>query len=261
MEKTTDVIEPTTRQAQTSTYEEGNSPMRLIELAINQDTGIEKLERLMNLQERWMENNAKKAFYSALSAFQSELPVIKKQREASFQTRNGGEMKYKYASLDDISEHIKPFLVKHGLSYRFEQEFNNTAIAVTCIVTHFDGHQETCRMIGMPDATGNKNAIQQIASTIQYLRRYTLTGALGITTADDDIDGKLPANDNAAINDQQSTSETQQLAPPYSDEMFQKNLPAWKRMIESGKKTPDDIICFVETKGTLTEAQKKTIKG
>jgi hypothetical protein len=47
-------------------------------------------------------------------------------------------------------------------------------------------------MVAAPDTSGSKNAIQAIGSTVQYLMRYTFIGAFGITTADADMDGRLP---------------------------------------------------------------------
>jgi hypothetical protein len=41
----------------------------------------------------------------------------------------------------------------------------------------------------------SKNPIQARGSAIDYMKRYTLIGALGITTADTDIDGRLPEVD------------------------------------------------------------------
>ena len=40
------------------------------------------------------------------------------------------------------------------------------------------------------DSSGSKNPVQQIGSTMTYLQRYTLIGALGLTTADKDDDGR-----------------------------------------------------------------------
>lgn len=42
---------------------------------------------------------------------------------------------------------------------------------------------------------------------------------------------------------------------------FDKNLPAWRRVIEAGKKTADDLIAMVETKGALTDEQKATLRA
>lgn len=171
-----------------------NQPMRLLELAISNNADVDKLEKLMALQERWDSEQSRKAYFTALADLQSELPVIRKLKTASFDTRSGGKMSYNFASLDDISEQIKPYLQKHGFSYRFEQDFQNNAILITCIVTHKSGHSERCSMPGGADTSGNKNALQQAASTVTYLRRYTLTGALGIATADQDIDGRMAYN-------------------------------------------------------------------
>jgi len=43
--------------------------------------------------------------------------------------------------------------------------------------------------------------------------------------------------------------------PTYSDEDFTKNLPAWRKLIESGRKTAGDIIFTVSSKATMTEEQ------
>lgn len=47
----------------------------------------------------------------------------------------------------------------------------------------------------------------------------------------------------------------------YSEEQFKKNLPAWKKLVESGKKTPDEIIATVSAKAVLTDEQKKSIRA
>lgn len=48
--------------------------------------------------------------------------------------------------------------------------------------------------------------------------------------------------------------------PPYSDADFAKNLPAWRELITSGKKTADRIIAMVESKAVLTDEQKAKIR-
>ena len=48
---------------------------------------------------------------------------------------------------------------------------------------------------------------------------------------------------------------------PYPESDFATNLPKWRSAIESGKSSADEIIAKVETKGTLTEAQRKLIRG
>ena len=47
----------------------------------------------------------------------------------------------------------------------------------------------------------------------------------------------------------------------YPDDDFEKNLPKWLDVIGSGKKTAENIIAMVETKGRLSEEQKTRIRG
>lgn len=48
---------------------------------------------------------------------------------------------------------------------------------------------------------------------------------------------------------------------PYTDAAFDAALPKWKVVIESGAKTPDDILALAETKGTLTDTQREAIRA
>lgn len=47
----------------------------------------------------------------------------------------------------------------------------------------------------------------------------------------------------------------------YPQEQFDKNLPKWKKLIEDGKNTPEQVIATATTKGELTEDQKKTLRA
>lgn len=48
--------------------------------------------------------------------------------------------------------------------------------------------------------------------------------------------------------------------PYYPDENFEQNLPKWVELIDSGSKTPEQIIDNVEKKARLTVGQKARIK-
>lgn len=147
----------------------------LIERAIDSNADPKLINDLV-------ERQAKQDFILAMSNFQSEVPSIKKTKEAH---------KYKYAPLCDISEQIKGHLKKNGLCYQFQMEKDQT-INVSCVVSHTSGHSERTSMVAPADVSTNKNSVQAIGSTITYLQRYTLISALGITTADEDMDGRLP---------------------------------------------------------------------
>lgn len=49
--------------------------------------------------------------------------------------------------------------------------------------------------------------------------------------------------------------------PPYSEEAFTKNLGAWQGLIETGKKTADQIIAMVSSKAVLTDDQIYMIRA
>ena len=164
------------------------------QVALNPEADVDKLEKMLAMQERWEANQARKAFYGAMSNFQMELPPIVKKKQGH---------NYQYAPLCDITAIANPYLNKHGLSYRFEQSHENKEISVTCVITHVDGHSERTTMQGANDTSGSKNAIQAAGSTVQYLMRYTIIGALGITTADSDSDGRVSSQSVDFLNDEQ----------------------------------------------------------
>lgn len=45
----------------------------------------------------------------------------------------------------------------------------------------------------------------------------------------------------------------------YPDDQFKNNLPAWEKVITSGRKTPEQIITMAQSKHPLTDAQKKSV--
>lgn len=188
---------------------ESSSPMAMIQAAVSAGRGIDEISKLMDLEDRWNAREAKKAFIEAMGRFQRECPVIKTMKTGH---------NYKYAPLGDIIAQVKGLLSDCGLSYRFEQVQDAAGITVTCIITHVLGHEERLSMSGNADTSGSKNAVQSIGSTVTYLRRYTLTGALGIVTADEDSDGRVDAAQGVTANDK-----------------------TWLRAIRSGAQKLEDI--------------------
>lgn len=163
------------------------SPASLIALAVDKDLDIEKLQKLIDMKNANDAKAAKMEFLNALSKFQGILPPLIKNKRADF---GEGKAKYNYHELPDIEKHIRPFLNECGLSYRWGQKEENANISVWLILAHIGGHEEIGEPIsGGLDNSGSKNLIQQKASTITYLRRYTLTGGLGISSGDADDDG------------------------------------------------------------------------
>ncbi|MBL4886791.1 MAG: ERF family protein [Planctomycetaceae bacterium] len=158
------------------------SAQGLLEMAITSGADIDKLERLMQLQERYEAKNARSSFTQALGMFQANCPSIKKLKQGH---------NSKYAPLEDIISQVKQVMFQSGLCYSFSQKQADNQIEVSCHLSHVDGHTETVSMRSEADKSGNKQPIQAIASTVQYLRRYTFTGVTGIVPCDEDSDGRI----------------------------------------------------------------------
>jgi hypothetical protein len=169
--------------------QEQPTPAHLMQIAIEKGVDIQQLEKLMDLQDRWEKKEARKAFLDALSRFQTIVPQLRKGKTAKIQSQKGF-FSYKYADLGSITSSIKNALNECGLSYRWEFNETGEKMKVTCLISHRDGHSETTSMEAGRDSSGAKNDIQQKGSTHTYLQRYTLIGALGLSTADEDNDAK-----------------------------------------------------------------------
>jgi hypothetical protein len=179
------------------------TPMDMLNHAVESGANIETLTKLMDLQERWEKNQARKAFDEAIASAKNDIPVIGKNKAVDF-TSQKGRTNYRYEDLAGIAKIISPILAKNGLSYRYRTETANGFVAVTCIISHKDGHSEENTLSAAHDQSGNKNSIQAVGSTITYLQRYTLKAALGLAAAEDD-DGKASTNtiDDGPISEEQ----------------------------------------------------------
>jgi hypothetical protein len=168
------------------------TPMDMLNRAVESGAGLEMVEKLMSLQERWETGQARKSFDRAIAAAKAKITPI--QRNAK------GHNDKRYADFAAIAKVVDPILSEHGLSYRFRTA-QGDRISVTCILSHEDGHSEETTLSGPADASGSKNAIQAIGSTLTYLQRYSLVQMLGLAASNDD-DGKASAAGGTITEDQ-----------------------------------------------------------
>lgn len=180
---------PVSREAGGALVAAPSTPMSLIQRAVESGATMEMLTGLFALQERYEANQARKSFDAAIAAAKCEIPVIVKDRVVDFSTTKGGRTNYAYEDLSTIARVIDPILGRYGLSYRFRTNSGDKTVTVACVISHRDGHSEETSLTGPHDLTGNKNALQAIASSVVYLQRYTLKAALGLAAGNDD-DGR-----------------------------------------------------------------------
>jgi len=178
-------------------------PGNLLEKAIISGASVEVMERLMDLQERFDKNQARKAYDAAMASLRIDLPTIVKTKEVGFEGKSGGRTTYKYEDLATVTEQLSPVMAKHGLSFRWRTDSSTTdAVSVTCIVSHVEGHSEETELKAQLDHSGAKNPIQALGSAVTYLQRYTIKAALGIAAANDDDARSVPGS-KAASQDKQ----------------------------------------------------------
>ncbi|HPZ75274.1 MAG TPA: ERF family protein [Candidatus Pacearchaeota archaeon] len=173
---------------------QGNSEINaltLIDKAIEKDIDVDKFAKLVDIVKMLENEKAKRDFYEALSNFQGEVPTITKKSEVNM---GYGKPHYNYASLGDIITEIQKPLQKCGLSYHWRVNNDDSFIEVTCILAHKSGYELSTSISAAKDATPGKSNVQAIASTITYLKRYTLISLLGIGTADPDDDAQATVN-------------------------------------------------------------------
>jgi hypothetical protein len=90
--------------------------------------------------------------------------------------------------------------------------------------------------------------------TRQWARRYAPEALLGVYTPDE-IE---PAADVRVV---ATVSHGESSPGAYPKDQFDTNLPTWTGLIKAGKRTADQIIAMVESKGSLTDEQKKLIRA
>lgn len=166
----------------------------LVRLAIERGVDVGILERLVALQERVAERDARAAFFEALAGFQDECPEIPKSSKAEIATKSGARYSYTYAPLEAITRAIRPALRKHGLSYSWDVEQGDGALIVICILRHVEGHQERASFPVPIDAGARMSPAQANGAALTYGRRQSLVAVLGLTTADD-TDAGTPVDD------------------------------------------------------------------
>lgn len=146
-------------------------------LACDPSSDMSKFEKLLDMQERVLNRNAKQAFMADLAAMQSELPRVSEKGKSN----NG-----KYALLEDINDTVRPAMKKYGFAVSFRiNQTDPKFVNVTGILAHKQGHSEETSMSLPVDTSGSKNATQSVGSTVSYGKRYVICALLNISTGDD----------------------------------------------------------------------------
>lgn len=157
------------------------NPSEMLYLAMSRGSSMEELQKFMDLRDRWEATEARKAFVAAMSRFKAHDIVVSKDK-ANLQYSS------RYTTLGNLVGTVTPFLSKEELSAKWDIEQGTGKVKVTCTITHSLGHSESVWMEAPPDNSGTKNPIQQIKSTITYLKACTFESICGLASTDANLD-------------------------------------------------------------------------
>ena len=157
------------------------NPAEMLYLAMSRGSGMDEIQKFMDLKDRWEAAEARKAFVMAMSRFKAnDIHVSKDKANLQYSSR--------YTTLGNLVSTVTPFLSQNGLSASWDIDQSSAKIKVTCIITHSLGHSESVWMEAPPDSSGAKNPIQQIKSTITYLKACTFESICGLAATDANLD-------------------------------------------------------------------------
>lgn len=120
----------------------------------------------------------------ALNAAQGHLTNMARDAEGQI-----GKRKYRYATLGNLADHIRPVMAEHGLSYTQSLSIAGlSSLVCTTQIMHTSGEWMRATAL-VPYASEGSNQDAGVSTT--YVRRYGLSAALGLVV-DDDTDGASP---------------------------------------------------------------------
>lgn len=144
-----------------------------------------------------------------------------------------------------------------GMEFDDKLDANGNLMAITCRIYRKDRAKPTevteylaeCKGTSEPWKKWPVRMLRHKA-TIQCAR-YAF-GLSGIIDEDE-------AERYRSTNLEQDVTPSRPAIEYYPAEDFDKNFPAWKNLIEAGKKTPEQIVSMVRSKAILTDEQKQQI--
>ncbi len=150
-------------------------------VAVDPNSDLAKLERMLDMKERHEANLAKAAFDAAFSQASAEFPEI----PLNGKNNHSGQ---RYATLKDIIGKTRPVLARHGLALSFSTEVDDKNVIVTAELSHKGGYTKR-NSLPLPRDTGSgRNAVQAVGSSQTYGQRYTAQAILGLSLGEDTED-------------------------------------------------------------------------
>jgi hypothetical protein len=168
---------------------ENSDFLSVIERLSTQDVDVEKIEKIIEMQERIMDRNAKQSFYAAMARVQSKIPEIKEDKKNT-QTNST------YASFKSLMKTIKPLASEEGFSQSYYEGETSVEenIRVCATVRHELGHAESYWVDIPLDMKGimgkvNKTKTHGKISSVTYGKSALAKLIWNVPTGEGDDDG------------------------------------------------------------------------
>lgn len=129
-----------------------------------------------------------------MAKFKANPPRLVKDKHVKF-----GNTEYNHATLGNVCDVIGNALAAVGISHSWETHQDGALVSVSCVLSHVMGHSVKTTLSAAPDASGSKNSIQAVGSTVTYLQRYTLLAATGMATEEQDDDAVAAGKPEKAL--------------------------------------------------------------
>jgi len=127
--------------------------------------------------------------FSALSKFTGEVPNLLKSDTVKVTTKSGSQYNFRYVTLDDAIDTVKPFLTKNGLAVSQLE----TGKSVITILTHSSGQwYGTETFFGSALREGMNS--QDIGGVTTYVKRRSYISILGLSADEDDDSNSANGN-------------------------------------------------------------------
>lgn len=190
----------------------------------------------------------------ALTAFHSEVEKIDKDA-------TNPHFRNAYTTLDNMIDHTKPLLVKHGLSVLQFPGGDGEKITVRTMIMHVSGEWIESEPLTL---RADKVTAQGAGSAITYGRRYSYAAALSLSLGDDD-DGNhasTPAPSQRPAQTYQQPSQTQGANTQQSASQGQQNgakmisdaqVGLIKKLVNEKKVPDEEYRLMIAPKGSTKE--------
>lgn len=153
---------------------------------------IDKMERLLAMQERVLERNAESAFNESMRGAQGEMRQVATDA-------NNPQTRSRYATYAAIDAALRPIYTRHGFSISYgTADAPEGYVRVLAYVSHVGGHTRRYEAAMPSDGKGAKGGdvmtkTHAFGAATSYGMRYLLKMIFNVAVGEYDLDGNEPA--------------------------------------------------------------------